>query len=133
MTTVSVDTDDPGLREELHQLVVSCRRDALPPDVASLKVINLLKTYAHFTQGEVTAEEVNYYISSLIEWITKTIKSQDPKGIEAICSLWDGEDWKSIQEKLLTDGSTWHVWWMDGVRKYIAIDRGWLPKGSVSG
>ena len=128
MTTVSVDVEDKGLREELHQLVMSCRRDKLTPGVAAQKVLDLLKTYSHFTQGEVTAEEVNYYINSLIEWITKTINSQGSKDIEAIRSLWDGEDWKSIQEKLLTEGSAWHVWWMDGVRKYIAIDRGWLPK-----
>jgi len=28
------------------------------------------------------------------------------------------EDWKSIKEKLQTEGSAWYVWWMDGVRKH---------------
>ena len=31
--------------------------------------------------------------------------------------LWD-ESWPSIKEKLLTEGSVWCVWWMDGVRQH---------------
>ena len=33
--------------------------------------------------------------------------------------LWDGESWKSIKAKLQAEGSTWYVWWMDGVRQHI--------------
>jgi hypothetical protein len=33
--------------------------------------------------------------------------------------LWDGESWKSIKEKLMTEGSVWYVWWMDGVRQHL--------------
>jgi len=32
--------------------------------------------------------------------------------------LW-GENWPSIKEKLLTEGSVWYVWWMDGVKQHI--------------
>lgn len=127
MPAVSLDTDDPGLLEELHQLVVACRENGVSPEVSARKVLNLLVTYAHLNRGEVTTEEVSYYTNSLIEWVSSTIKSKNAQSIEAICSLWEGESWNSIQAKLLTEAGIWHVWWMDGVRKYIAIDKGWLP------
>lgn len=34
--------------------------------------------------------------------------------------LWDGENWQSIRAKLLTEGSAWYVWYMDGVRQHLA-------------
>lgn len=126
MPTVSLDTDDPGLREEIHQLLLAAEQGGLSPETVTTKVLNLLVTYAHLNRGELTADDVTYYAKSLIEWISATIKSNDPQSVGAICSLWDGESWDSIKEKLLTEASVWHVWWMDGVRKYIAIDRGWL-------
>lgn len=33
--------------------------------------------------------------------------------------LWDGEPWHSIKRKLITEGSTWYVWYMDGVRQHL--------------
>ena len=33
--------------------------------------------------------------------------------------LWDGESWKSIKAKLMTEGSAWYVWYMDGVRQHL--------------
>lgn len=33
--------------------------------------------------------------------------------------LWDGESWKSIKDKLMTEGSVWYVWYMDGVRQHL--------------
>lgn len=87
----------------------------------------LEKLHLHLrTSDVVTPAEQADYMNMLINWITATIKSQDPAAIEAICGLWDDESWESIQEKLATEVSTWHVWWMDGVRRYIAIDRGWI-------
>jgi len=127
MPTISVSTEDPGLREEIHQLLIVAEQGGLSPETVTTKVLNLLVTYAHLNQGELTADEVTYYTNSLIEWISSTIKSGNPQSIDAISSLWDGESWDSIQEKLLTEAGVWHVWWMDGVRKYIAIDKGWLP------
>jgi hypothetical protein len=35
--------------------------------------------------------------------------------------LWDNESWKSVKEKLYSEGSTWYVWWMDGVRAHRRI------------
>lgn len=33
--------------------------------------------------------------------------------------LWDGESWQSIKAKLMVEGSTWYVWYMDGVRRHM--------------
>ena len=33
--------------------------------------------------------------------------------------LWDSEPWPSIKEKLLTEGSVWYVWYMDGVNQHL--------------
>lgn len=132
MPVITLDTRDPGLREEIHKFLLSVEQQGLSPNRAASRLINLLSTYAHLSRNEVTPEEVNAYANSLITWISNTIKSKDAKSIEAIRSLWDDEPWEEIQTKILTDGSTWYVWWMDGLRKYIAIDRGWLPKETKS-
>lgn len=42
----------------------------------------------------------------------------DRKAQNCLKSLWE-ESWQSIKAKLLTEGSLWCVWWMDGVRKYL--------------
>ena len=34
--------------------------------------------------------------------------------------LWDGESWQSIKSKLLTEGSVWYVWYMDGVNHHLS-------------
>jgi len=34
--------------------------------------------------------------------------------------LWDNEPWHSIKLKLMTEGSCWYVWYMDGVRQHLA-------------
>jgi len=36
-----------------------------------------------------------------------------------LCKLWDNESWPSIKAKLLTQGSAWYVWWMDGVQQHL--------------
>ena len=33
--------------------------------------------------------------------------------------LWDGEPWPSIKRKLMTEGSVWYVWYMDGVNRHL--------------
>ena len=33
------------------------------------------------------------------------------------------ESWKSIKNKLETEGSVWYVWWMDGVRKFMREEK----------
>ena len=39
--------------------------------------------------------------------------------IKYLRSLWDNESWQSIKKKLLTEGSIWYVWYMDGVRQHL--------------
>lgn len=51
--------------------------------------------------------------------IQEAMDTQDPKLIAYLRSLWDGESWESIQEKVNTEGSVWYVWQMDGVRAYM--------------
>jgi hypothetical protein len=126
MPNICLDTDSKKLQMDLQHLVEACRTGVVSPKDETQKVLNLLVMHAHLTSKELLPEEVNVYMNSLLKWIAETIKSSDQKSIDAICSLWEGETWESIQAKLLTEGSVWHVWWMDGVRKYIAIDRGWL-------
>jgi len=36
--------------------------------------------------------------------------------------LWDGEKWSSIKEKLEVEGSSWYVWFMDGVNHHICLE-----------
>lgn len=67
--------------------------------------------------------DAEYYSFSLSTWINATIESQDKVSMAAISQLWDGEKWESIAAKAQVEGSTWYVWWMDGVRKYMQIDR----------
>ena len=33
--------------------------------------------------------------------------------------IWVRETWSAIKEKLETKGSTWYVWFMDGVNAYV--------------
>jgi hypothetical protein len=79
-----------------------------------------------FPMGDViqleSAEE-EYYSFSLSTWISATIESQDEVSKQAICTLWEDEAWDEIVEKFGVEGSTWYVWWMDGVRTYMVIDK----------
>jgi uncharacterized Zn finger protein (UPF0148 family) len=53
------------------------------------------------------------YLSS----ISNKALSGDDQSQEILMNLWD-ENWESIKDKLETEGSTWYVWWMDGVREF---------------
>jgi len=70
-----------------------------------------------------TNEQFDYYSSSLSTWIKNVIHTQDKSEIQAIRSLWDNESWESIVKKYRIDGSTWIVWWNDGVRAYFKLDQ----------
>lgn len=60
------------------------------------------------------------YAWFLAEWIIETKESGDTEDIAAIRKLWDDNyDWEDILEKAAAEGSTWYVWWMDGVRAYM--------------
>jgi hypothetical protein len=67
-------------------------------------------------------EKFEYYSASLSLWINYVIKTQNPKDIKAICSLWNDESWESIVRKFQTEGSVWVVWWTDGVIEYAKLD-----------
>lgn len=68
-------------------------------------------------------DESVYYQNSLVTWISHTRESNNLDDINAIRALWDDESWESIQAKLDSEASTWHVWWIDGVSRYAAIDK----------
>jgi hypothetical protein len=40
-----------------------------------------------------------------------------------LSALWNGETWSSIKKKLESTGSTWVVWWADGVYALSALEK----------
>lgn len=65
-------------------------------------------------------EDASYILMQNIELAEQT---KDPEAVAEIRALWDDEPWEDIVSKARAEGSTWYVWWMDGVRKYIEIAR----------
>jgi asparagine synthetase A len=66
-----------------------------------------------------TAEQEDYS-HFLGEYIEETVASKDEEDMALIRSFWDDEyDWDTIVERASVEGSTWYVWWMDGVRRYM--------------
>lgn len=61
-------------------------------------------------------EDAAYILWQDIELAKKT---GDPEAIKEIRALWDGEEWDTIVERSQVEGSTWYVWWMDGVNAFI--------------
>ena len=59
------------------------------------------------------------YSEALIDHINEVIISNDPEAIKNIRKLFNNESWESIVTKFNADGSTWIVWWMDGVNSYM--------------
>lgn len=35
------------------------------------------------------------------------------------------DDWKTIKERMETEGSDWYVWFMDGVNRYLQLVNEW--------
>jgi hypothetical protein len=75
-----------------------------------------------FPQGSIIKLEnemqdfYSYLLASMIEQAQET---KDEDLINEIRSLWDGESFERIIEKSEAEGSTWYVWWMDGVNALI--------------
>lgn len=66
-------------------------------------------------------QDYSFFLSELIEDAKKNGTEEE---IEFIRSLWGRQySWKDIQEMAAVDGSTWYVWWMDGVRAYIRCEQ----------
>ena len=91
------------------------------------EVLELLKAADHLpiVRDSPGQEGLTHYSNSLYYWIMSTDKFHggDSTAAQTIRELWNNEAWDSILDKLRTEGSTWLVWWMDGVRRYAAHDR----------
>jgi hypothetical protein len=82
---------------------------------------------------ETTREETASYILS--EFIQEAIETKDRNLIRRIRRLWrydvfgrgskNGERWSEIKKKCSVEGSTWYVWWMDGVRAFMRRKNEW--------
>lgn len=51
--------------------------------------------------------------------VQRAIDTRDRNLIRRLRRLWDGEPWTQIKERAMCEGSTWYVWWMDGVKALI--------------
>lgn len=65
------------------------------------------------SKREVAAGEV---LSLLFD---EAIETHDRNLIRKLRRLWGNEEWKEIKRKWYSDGSTWYVWQMDGVRAFL--------------
>lgn len=65
------------------------------------------------SKREVAAGEV---LSLLFD---EAIETHDRNLIRKLRRLWGNEEWKEIKRKWQSEGSTWYVWQMDGVRAFI--------------
>ena len=54
--------------------------------------------------------------------IDRAMKSEGMNERVYLRKLWDGESWESIKAKLLTEGSVWYVWYMDGVNRHMSLN-----------
>jgi len=61
-----------------------------------------------------------FYSWWLARIINQAIQSKDNELIDYIRSLWHNESWDSIIQKFQTEGSTWVVWWNDGINALYA-------------
>lgn len=60
------------------------------------------------------------FASQMLSQIVDKALEGDETQQKFLSELWDGEGWDSVKAKVLTEGSTWYVWWMDGVRKFMS-------------
>lgn len=82
---------------------------------------------------ETPKEEAASY--ELSQFINEALETKDRNLIRRIRRLWRydafgrgskyGERWGRIKEKFNTEGSTWYVWWMDGVRTFMRRKNKW--------
>ncbi len=66
-------------------------------------------------------QDYSYFLSELIEEAKAGGSAEE---IAFIRKLWGDElSWEEVQERAAVEGSTWYVWWMDGVRAYIRYEQ----------
>lgn len=58
-----------------------------------------------------------------LSYICQKAYDGDRKAQNLLKKVWQGESWKSIKEKLEVEGSVWYVWYMDGVREFMRLER----------
>jgi hypothetical protein len=73
-------------------------------------------------QLESKREEAASEVLNLL--IQEAIQTKDKNLIRRLRKLWDNESWLSIKEKWMSEGSTWYVHQMDGVRAFMQKKRG---------
>jgi len=66
---------------------------------------------------DVASEDLNRIIDYTLD--VKNSFGARMQNIKYLIKLWDGEKWHSIKEKLMTEGSGWYVWYMDGVNQHL--------------
>lgn len=65
-------------------------------------------------------QDYSYFLSEMIEDARVNGTEEE---IALIRSFWGNENsWEEIQERAAVEGSTWYVWWMDGVRAYLRYE-----------
>ena len=92
-----------------------------------IKVVTIKPSLAKIAAGDESLSDV-WNLESKDEETAAQILSQlvnkalagDQTEQQYLSGLWDGESWDSIQKKVMAEGSTWYVWWMDGVRKFMS-------------
>lgn len=82
-----------------------------------------MKTQACGDIWELESPMERDYGYSLSVWIQDVIDEPSDAGIAAIRALWDNESWESIVERFQTEGSTWAVWFSDGLNAYMKLDK----------
>lgn len=65
---------------------------------------------------ESSEQETASYLLS--EDIRLAMETEDPELIAELRQLWDDEPWEQVVERSQVEGSTWYVWWMDGVNAF---------------
>jgi hypothetical protein len=71
------------------------------------------------TEGEIVNEISFNEASDDLNMFVQQAMDGNEDAVPYLKSLWDGESWDSIKEKLETEGSAWVVWWNDGVCKHM--------------
>jgi len=92
------------------------------PQAIASKKPSLAKIAAGEPMTDVWKLESNdeEFASDMLSQIANEAMKGDVSQQQYLSNLWDGESWESIQKKLQAEGSTWYVWWMDGVRKFMS-------------
>ena len=70
--------------------------------------------------GDIWSFETDKELNAIdsLNLIASSALDGDLSSQQELVDLWE-EPWQSIKKKLEMEGSTWYVWWMDGVRKYM--------------